>query len=134
MKCPDTDLLIDLASADHTDPDLQAHLEGCPSCRSDLLLIRELPVAFFPEVEVPEHLVRRAMAGVERVRAEEERRNLRMEVLGAGVLGSLTAAAVIFHTGVGSGGWALLAYCIIVGGLSGATRFGERRKGEMGRV
>lgn len=137
MKCPDTDRLIDLASGGRPDGELESHLDACPDCREDLELIREIPAAFSPRLEVPEHLVQKTMALLRGLLAEEERRRaLRMEVLGTAILGSLTAAAVILLTGSGVGGGtgSLLTYCMAIGVLSGAIRFGEGRRRDLGRV
>jgi anti-sigma factor RsiW len=131
MSCPDIDDLIELGTGSRSDPELEAHLEGCPICRAHLLLIREIPRAFQPELDVPEHLVRRVMLDVEALRREEEnRRGLRAQLVGTGILGTLTAAAVVCQTGMDYATPAtLLGFSLAVGVLSAATQFGARQWG-----
>ena len=45
MKCPDIDRLIDSLAAGKSDPEVQAHLEVCPSCRADAQLLTDLAQA-----------------------------------------------------------------------------------------
>lgn len=131
MSCPDIDDLIDLGTRSEADPKLEAHLEGCPTCRAHVLLIREIPRAFRPELEVPEHLVRRVMLDVETLKLEEEnRRGLRMQLVGTAILGTLTAAGVVYQTGMENATPAtLLGFSLTVGVLSAATQFGARQWG-----
>ena len=136
MSCPDIDHLIDLAAGTRTDAELQAHVESCPTCRGDLLLIRELPVAFRPELEIPDPLVPRIMADIGVLRAREEsRRGTRTQIMGTAILGSLTTVGVVFLTGAGTAAPApLLTFSLSVGALAAATRFGAIRRRELDRT
>ena len=136
MSCPDIDHLIDLAAGARADAELQAHVESCPTCRRDLLLIREIPVAFRRELEVPDGLVQRVMADV-RVRGarEETRRGVRTQVLGTTILGSLTAAAVVFVTDpLTPAPGSLLTFSLTAGVLAAAAQFGATQRKELDRV
>jgi hypothetical protein len=136
MICPDIDRLIDLAAGASVDAELQAHLESCPNCRGDLLLIQEIPLAFRQELEVPDGLVQRVMADV-RVRGsrEESRRGVRSQFLGTTILGSLTAAGVVLLTeplGVAPG--SILTFSLTAGILAAAAQFGAIQRKELDRV
>ncbi|MCJ7627582.1 MAG: hypothetical protein MUO50_04240 [Longimicrobiales bacterium] len=105
MDCPDINCLIDLVGEVHTNPELEAHLLVCPSCRDDLRLFRELAAALRPDLEVPDRLVPRVMAAVDVPEPPPEKHRIPVvQVLGSGVLGWLTALGVIIVTGsVGAG-------------------------------
>jgi hypothetical protein len=62
MKCPNPDKLLHYQKSGSLDPELEDHLEKCPDCRTDLFIIRELPFAVRPQVEVPEWLIDRVVA------------------------------------------------------------------------
>jgi anti-sigma factor RsiW len=136
MSCPDIDHLIDLAAGAPADAELQAHLESCPTCLRDLRLIREIPVAFRQELEVPDGLVRRVMADVRaRGSREETRRGVRTQVVGTTILGSLTAAAVVFETHpLSPAPGSLLAFSLTAGVLAAAAQFGVTQRKEVDRM
>ena len=106
MKCPDINRLIDWEQAGGVDEGIQVHLRTCDSCRSALHLIRELPAAFQPEIEVPEHLVQRTLAAVmETAPAADRPHPVPIHGFIAGVLASVSTFLVIAVTGsVGTGG------------------------------
>ncbi len=121
MSCPDINRLIDLLDDPRADVELLAHLEGCPSCQAEFRLIQEIPAAFRPELEVPEALVQRVMADIAVSTSSSGRPRVpALQVLAAGVLGSITAAAAILATGSGGTGdpLDLLLFCLGVGTVS----------------
>jgi hypothetical protein len=136
MSCPDIDHLIDLAAGARADAELEAHVESCATCRRDFLLIREIPVVFRQELEVPEVLVQRVMADVRaRQSREETRRGVRTQVLGTTILGSLTAAAVVFVTDpLGPAPGSLLTFSLTAGVLAAVAQFGAIQRKELDRA
>jgi len=136
MSCPDINRLIDFLGDGRPDADLEAHLEECPSCQADFRLLRELPAAFRPEIEVPEQLVQRVMAELALAGLSPERHQTpALQVLGSGLLGSLTAVSVITATGSGSAGDPidLLLFAFAVGLAAGVVHIwlgGESALGE----
>ena len=130
MSCPDVSRLIDLLGDPESDVELLAHLEGCPSCQAEFRLIREIPAAFRPGLEVPEALVQRVMAGIAVSTPSSERPRVpAVQVLAAGVLGSITAAAAILATGSGGTGHPLdlLLFSLGVGLVASVVQ--SRRSG-----
>ena len=137
MSCPDINRLIDLLGDPQSDVELLAHLEGCPSCQAEYRLIQEIPAAFRPEIEVPEALVQRVMAGIPVSTSPQERPRVpAIQVLAAGVLGSLTAAAAILATGLGGTGGPLdlLLFSLGVGLVAGVVQSREGRLVRVDRV
>jgi len=118
MSCPDIHSLIDSLVEEKHNPEMEAHLHTCPSCRGYLELLQEIPAAFHQEVEVPEALIQRVMAGIPVVDVSPAKRPAPgLQTLGSGVLGVLTAVAAIFATGSAQGGdpATILLFSIIVG-------------------
>jgi hypothetical protein len=97
--CPDPDRLLDFIAAEAADPELQVHLQTCKECSMDMRVLREARGAFYPEWEMPEHLVRRVIERLPEI-AESERVELeRWDILGAGILGALTVTVAVLGTG-----------------------------------
>jgi len=118
MSCPDIHSLIDSLEQEEANPEMDAHLHTCPSCRGYLELLREIPEAFNAEVDVPEALVQRVMAGIPEVDVSPAKRPAAgLQTLGAGVLGWATAVAAIVATGSAEDGGpaTILLVAIIVG-------------------
>ncbi len=118
MSCPDIHSLIDSLEQEEANPEMDAHLHTCPSCRGYLELLREIPEAFNAEVDVPEALVQRVMAGIPEVDVSPTKRpTTGLQTLGAGVLGWATAVAAIIATGSGDGGnpSTILLIAVVVG-------------------
>ena len=118
MSCPDINRLIDLLGADQEDTEVEKHLEECPSCQASVRLLRELPAAFRPEIELPDHLVQGVMDGLSQAEiSTEPYRPPGLQVLGSGLLGSLTAISVIVATDSRSAGNPvdLLLFALAVG-------------------
>jgi len=100
MSCPDIDRLIDFQVGQGPDPELEAHLESCPSCRADLRFIQRIPAALRSEIEVSERLIQRVLAGLpEPDRSPETQRLPFAQTLVTGLLGSLTAMAAVVAAG-----------------------------------
>jgi hypothetical protein len=99
MSCPDINRLIDLLGADQEDAEVEKHLARCPSCQANFRILRELPAAFRPEIEMPDHLVQGVMDNLFGAEiSPEPYRPPGLQVLGSGLLGSLTAICVIVAT------------------------------------
>ena len=62
MDCPDIDRLIDFQAGIGQDPELEAHVDTCPDCRTDLRILRGISGAFRQEFEIPERLIQRVLA------------------------------------------------------------------------
>jgi len=129
MSCPDINRLIDFLVEDRPDSELEAHLEQCVSCQADFRLLREIPVALRPEIEVPERLVRRVMAGIPLPENHLEKRQIpASQVLGSGLLGTLTTISAL--VAIGSGGTGdpadMLLFSLAVGSVASLVqiRFG----------
>jgi len=121
VSCPDIDRLIDFRVGQRPDPELEAHLEGCPSCRADLRIIQRIPASLRSEIEVPERLIQRVLSELpEPDRSPESRQLPVAQVLITGLLGSLTAmTAVVAAESVGTGDlFELLWFSIGVGAVS----------------
>jgi len=105
MSCPDIDLLIEYQAGRLGDMELEAHVEGCPSCRDDLLIIAEFRPAFRPKIEVREELARRVLSNLPEPDSPfGERWRSSLHLLIAGTLGSLTGLGSSVVTGsIGSG-------------------------------
>jgi hypothetical protein len=118
MSCPDINRLIDLLGVDQEDAEVEKHLETCPSCQASFRLLRELPAAFRPEIELPDHLVQGVMENLSWAESSPEPyRPPGLQVLGSGLLGSLTAICVIVATDSRSAGNPvdLLLFALAVG-------------------
>jgi anti-sigma factor RsiW len=118
MSCPDIHSLIDSLEQEEANPEMEAHLHTCPSCRGYLELLREIPEAFHAEVDVPEALVQRVMAGIPEVDVSPAKQpTTGLQTLGAGVLGWATAVAAIVATGSAENGGpaTILLVSVIVG-------------------
>ena len=118
MSCPDVNRLIDFLGGNQPDPELEAHLSVCPSCRTDLRLLREIPAAFRPELAVPEPLIQRVMADLPLPEAATGAHPASpFQVFGSGLLGTLTAMATIAVTGSGVPGdpSTMILFSLVVG-------------------
>jgi len=136
MSCPDINRLIDLLGDPQSDVELLAHLEGCPSCQVEYRLIREIPAAFRPEIEVPEALVQRVLADIALTTPPPERTRVpALQLLTGGVLGSITAVAAILATGLGGTGRPLdlLLFSLGVGLIAGVAQSRESRPVELNK-
>ncbi len=122
MNCPDINRLIDLAESPEADREIRDHLEDCGTCRATLALIRELPAAYRPEMEVPEELVQKtlgAVFGLEPVTPSPV--FVPLHALIAGTLGAVTVVLGIALSGsVGSGGSKELLLFSLGAGLAAA--------------
>lgn len=121
MNCPDIDRLIDLQAAQGPDPEFEAHLENCPACRADLRIIQRISAAFRPEMEIPERMIQRVLAGLpEPDPLPESQRPPFAQTLITGLLASLTAmAAVVAAESTGNGNLSvLLSFSLGVGAVS----------------
>lgn len=130
MKCPETLQLIEVALEEGVDEDLLVHVGSCPSCQSELRLIKEIPRLFHPDLDVPEALVLRVMSHPPFVDLNHDATTSWIQVLASGVLGSLTAAAAIVATGSMNDAAPsfLLGFCAAAGAVTGAWaggRFGS---------
>ena len=137
MNCPDINRLIDLAQANRLDQDLQAHLESCSSCQVEFELVRELPAAFKPAVEVPEMLVTKTMAAVGELGHRQARGGLvSVHTVVAFLLGVVTTVLAIGVTGsLGSSGLnELLVFSVAVGLTSGLMESRSSARELSGRV
>ena len=137
MSCPDINRLIDFLVEDRPDLELEAHLEQCVSCQADFRLLREIPAALRPEIEVPERLVRRVMAGIPLPEDHLGKRQVpAAHVVGSGVLGALTTIAALVATGSG-GAWdplPLLPFSVAVGLVASGVQIRLGRKPEPGEA
>ena len=128
MSCPDINRLIDLSAAELRDSELETHLEYCPSCGAEFRLIREIPVALRPDIDVPEALILRVMADISGAGPSRETDSVPvLQVFGAGVLGTITALITLGATGSASTGnlFTLLGFSLAVG-LASAVAHGRR--------
>ncbi len=135
MNCPDINRLIDFQADDRPDAELEAHLLGCASCQADLQLLREIPAALRPEIEVPERLDQRVMAGFPQLEDNLERRQVpAAHVVGSGMLGALTTIALLVATGsAGTGSPTdLLLFSVGVGLVASGVRIGVKRRSRLG--
>jgi anti-sigma factor RsiW len=94
---------------------LEAHLEGCPSCRAELeqlaALVRPLsladPARFESAPAVPPSLAARVAAAIARERLAERRRRMRrfgLALSGAAAAAAVAVALLVLPGGGGSGG------------------------------
>ena len=105
MNCPDIDRLIDFLAKGGPEAELEAHLQACPSCRADLQLLREIPAAVLPEMEVPDILVQRVLDETAPLRVLPEGHRVPAAQVAAGILlGVLTTFGTLVATGSGGGG------------------------------
>ncbi len=121
MNCPETDRLIDYQVDQVRSPEIEAHLESCSSCREDLRIVRRIHAEYQQEIEVPESLIQRVLAGLpEPDRSPEGQRLPRTQTLISGLLWSLTAmAAVVAVESVGTADVSqLLLFSFCVGAVS----------------
>ena len=72
MNCPAMDHLIDFGLGEKEDPELEAHLNFCPTCRADLGTIRALAGAGEARREVSEEMISRIIAGLPEVPTPQE--------------------------------------------------------------
>jgi len=116
MSCPGIDQLLDLRNGETPDPDLEAHLERCPSCQADLRILLRIPTAPATEVEVPERLIQRVLAELPAPDCPPESQRLpRAQLLVTGFLGSLTAMAAVVAAGPNHGGNPLASITFFLG-------------------
>ena len=100
MSCPDLDRLIRYHREGEPDPDLEAHLRECQKCQADLFVIRELPHALRPPVDVPEWLVARVLADLPHVEPDPRTNSTPpLQLVLRAVLGVITALAAFVATG-----------------------------------
>ena len=62
MNCPETERLIAYGLGESDDPELDAHVRTCETCRADLQVL--LVLARAKEEEIPEELVARIVANL----------------------------------------------------------------------
>ncbi len=136
MNCPDINRLIDFQADDRPDAELEAHLAECASCQADLQLLREISAALRPEIEVPERLDQRVMAGFPPLPEDNlERRQVpAAHVVGSGALGAFTTIAALVATGsAGTGSPAdLLLFSVAVGLVASGVRTRVGRRSRLG--
>jgi len=137
MSCPDINRLIDFLVEDRPDLELEAHFEQCVSCQADFRLLREIPAALRPEIEVPERLVQRVMADIPLPEDHLGKRQVpAAHVVGSGVLGALTTIAALVATGSGGTGDPadMLLFSLVVGMGAGVMQIRVGRKPEPGEA
>lgn len=132
-SCPDIDRLLELTGGGSDDLEVRAHVQQCRKCRGALLLLREIPAAMRPEVEVPEPWIRRAAALARRPEGAAAARARVPAALGAALLGASTTAVTLAMTGAAGTGRPLDFFLFCVAGGMAAGLFevrveaGERR-------
>lgn len=100
MSCPDINDLVDLLVDPRPDPELEAHTRGCESCRADLGLLREIPVALRAPAEMPERLIGLVMRSLDAQLAEPSVSQPPVGHLAvSGLLGAITALLAVFAGG-----------------------------------
>lgn len=57
MTCPDTEHLLEVVLEEGMDPEVKGHLRTCRDCAATARLIREMRVAYRPEMTLPETLI-----------------------------------------------------------------------------
>ncbi len=104
MTCPEIDRIIDLALSGEAPQEVQAHLESCQSCWEEVALIREIPAAFRPGIEVPDYLVKKTLAAITGPTLSPSRpRRVPLHGAVSGLLGVVTILIALGVTGaVGS--------------------------------
>lgn len=119
--CPDTTRLLDHVQG-ALDPEVEAHLHTCPTCRFDARILRELPEAVAArDIVVPEALMARTLAEIGRLAAPAYPRSVLASpvprLVAASVLATITCAFALLITGLASVGSPtdLLLFCSLVG-------------------
>ena len=131
MTCPDFETYLGLKDEDPLNEDLRAHMEGCPNCRAEVVILRALAKELNPTEDVPEALKRRVVKSIEEARAVEEQERVAVrQLVWSGALGALTVLGTLVVTGAaGSGGPVTFAVVgLAAGAVTGiAQLFGHRR-------
>jgi len=134
MACPDLERLIDFYSNPDADPEVDDHLESCPTCQADLTILRRIGEAYRAEIEVPESLVQRVLADLpDQAQSPVRHRTRHPQTVVTGLLGSLTATAAVLAV-QSSADWTLsglVLFALSVGaisvGLQGFSQVRHRR-------
>ena len=121
MTCRYADRILDLADPREADLELQAHVGVCPSCRLELRILQEARPAFYPEFNVPQHLVERVIGQVESASQTTSHAARPVDVWAGAGPGASTALAAVIATGsVGprTGVIELVALALVCGALA----------------
>ena len=115
MDCPNIEQLIDLYHG-RGGSAMDDHVQTCSSCQADLEVLFLFPVANAADLDLPDVLIERALAGIASPEPKPRRREVSIgQGLTSVLLGTVTAAAALVTSGSAGAGEPMIFLMISLG-------------------